>query len=114
MASLVDGGFLLLLSLRIWCLNSLSANLSRIVQAWARDRKQTIGEAMERALTAYGVVEEKRRQRLKMVVVGFETFTGADRDQELPALGAMLGALDGHEAVGPNDVRERLYRLPRD
>jgi hypothetical protein len=93
----------------------LSANLSRIVQAWARDRKVTFGEAMERALTAYGVAEEKRRQRLRMVVVGFESFTGADLDQELPALGAMLGALDGgDEAIEPNDVRERLYRLPRD
>jgi hypothetical protein len=92
----------------------LSANLSRIVQAWARDRKQTIGEAMERALTAYGVVEERRRQRLKMVVVGFEVFTGADLDQELPALGAMLGALDGDKAIESSDVRERLYRLPRD
>jgi len=92
----------------------LSGNLSRIVQGWARDRKLTIGQALEQALTAYGVVEESRRQRLKSVVVGFEVFTGAELDQELPALGAMLGALDGDGPIDPSDVRERLYRLPKD
>jgi hypothetical protein len=92
----------------------LSGNLSRIVQGWARDRKLTIAQALEQALTAYGVVEEGRRQRLKSVVVGFEVFSGSDLDQELPALGAMLGALDGDGPIDPADVRERLYRLPRD
>jgi len=92
----------------------LSGNLSRIVQAWARDRKLTIAQALEQALTAYGVVEEGRRQRLRAVVVGFEVFSGEDLDRELPALGAMLGALDGDGPIDPADVRERLYRLPRD
>ena len=92
----------------------LSGNLSRIVQGWARDRKLTIGQALEQSLTAYGVVEESRRQRLRSVVVGFEVYAGADLDQELPALGAMLGALDGDGPIGPADVRERLYRLPKD
>jgi len=92
----------------------LSANLSRIVQAWARDRKVTIGDALEQALTAYGVTEERRRQRLRSVVVGFEVYSGGDLDQELPVLGAMLGALDGDGPIDPADVRERLYRLPRD
>jgi len=92
----------------------LSGNLSRIVQGWARDRKFTIAQALEQALTAYGVVDEGRRQRLRSVVVGFEVFTGSDLDQELPALGAMLGALDGDGPIAAADVRERLYRLPRD
>jgi hypothetical protein len=92
----------------------LSGNLSRIVQAWARDRKLTIAQALEQALTAYGVVEEGRRQRLRAVVVGFEVFSGEDLDRELPALGAMLGVLDGDGPIDPADVRERLYRLPRD
>jgi hypothetical protein len=92
----------------------LSANLSRIVQGWARDRRLTIAQALEQGLTAYGVVEESRRQRLRAVVVGFEVFTGEELDLELPALGAMLGTLDGNGPIDPSDVRERLYRLPRD
>ena len=92
----------------------LSGNLSRIVQGWARDRKLTIGQALEQALAAYAVAEERRCQRLKSVVVGFEVFTGEDLDAELPALGAMLGALDGDGPIAAADVRERLYRLPRD
>jgi hypothetical protein len=92
----------------------LSANLSRIVQAWARDRKLTIGQAMEQALTAYGVPEESRRQRLRSVVVGFEVYDGPSLDKELQALGAMLGALDGIGPTDAADVRERLYRLPKD
>jgi hypothetical protein len=92
----------------------LSANLGRIVQAWARDRRLTIAQALEQALTAYGVVDESRRQRLRSVVVGFEVFAGAELSDELPALGAMLGALDESDPIGVGDVRERLYRLPRD
>lgn len=92
----------------------LSGNLSRIVQAWARDRRLTIAQAMEQALTAYGVVEEARRQRLRMVVVGFEVYSGEDLANEFPALGAMLGVMDGDGPIDPSDVRERLYRLPRD
>jgi hypothetical protein len=60
------------------------------------------------------VTEERRRQRLRSVVVGFEVYSGGDLDQELPVLGAMLGALDGDGPIDPADVRERLYRLPRD
>jgi hypothetical protein len=74
----------------------------------------TIAQALEQALTAYGVVDESRRQRLRSVVVGFEVFAGAELSDELPALGAMLGALDGGDPIGVGDVRERLYRLPRD
>jgi hypothetical protein len=92
----------------------LSANLSRIVQAWARDRRLTIAQGMEQALAAYGVAEEPRRQRLRSVVVGFEVYDGADLDRELPALGAMLGVLDGIGPTDAADVRERLYRLPKD
>jgi hypothetical protein len=92
----------------------LSGNLSRIVQGWARDRKLTIGQALEQALTAYGVVEESRRQQLKSVVVGFEVFSGENLDREIPALGAMLGELDGSGTIAPADVRERLYRVPKD
>jgi len=93
---------------------SLSGNLSRIVQSWARDRRMTIAEALDQALTAYGAPEEARRKRLRSVVVGFEVFSGEELSQEMPALGSMLGEIDGNGAIDPSDVRERLYRLPRD
>lgn len=92
----------------------LSGNLSRIIQAWARDRRLTIGQALEEALKAYGVEEETRRKRLKAVAVGFEVFSGEQLTDELPALGAVLGSLDGDGAIEAAEVRERLYRLPRD
>jgi len=92
----------------------LSANIGRIVQAWARDQRMTISEAMDAALDAYGVDDEFRRRRLKAVVVGFEVFTGEDLIEELEPLGEMLGNLDGDGPIEPGHVRERLYRLPRD
>lgn len=92
----------------------LSGNLSRIVGAWARDRRMTIGDALEKAAEAYGVDDERRRKRLLSVCVGFEVFTGDALTEELEAIGAMLGALDGDGAIEASDVRERLYRLPRD
>lgn len=93
----------------------LSGNLSRIVQAWARDCQLTIAEAIDRALVAYGALEESKRQKLKTVVVGFDVYTGEDLVQELPSLGAMLGTLvDNNGPIPAGDVRERLYRLPRE
>jgi len=92
----------------------LSANLSRIVQGWARDKRLTLAEALRVALVGYGVEDERRQQRLKAVVVGFETFTGAELVAEIPALAAMLNAIDGNDQIEPATVRERLYRLPRD
>lgn len=93
----------------------LSDNLSRIIQAWARDRRMTISAAMDRLLEVYPATEERRRQQLRMVAVGFETFTGEALGEELPALGEVLGVLvDGAEAIEAGDVRERLYRLPRE
>jgi len=91
----------------------LSANLSRIVQSWARDSRLTISEALERAMESYPVEEERRRAKLKAVAVGFEVYDGAQLGEELPALGELLGQLDGDGAIDPSDVRERLYRLPR-
>lgn len=91
----------------------LSGNLSRIVQSWARDRRLTIGEALEEVLRGYPA-DEFRRKRLKAVAVGFEVFSGEQLTEELPALGAMLGSLDGDGAIEASNVRERLYRLPRD
>ena len=92
----------------------LSANISRIVQAWARDNKLTLNQAMETAITAYGAKEEGRRQLLKMVIVGFEVYTGEDLEKELSDLGKMLGLLDKSEPVKETDVRERLYKLPKE
>ena len=92
----------------------LSANIGRIVQAWARDNKMTIGKAMNEAVRFYGDHGERRQQRLRAVIVGFEVFSGEDLTEELPALGEMLGRLDGDGAIDANHVRERLYRLPRE
>lgn len=93
----------------------LSGNLSRIIQAWARERRLTIAEALEQLLEVYPVTDEARRQRLRMVAVGFENYTGYSLQEELPALGEMLGVLvDGKgEAIDVAGVRERLYQLPK-
>lgn len=92
----------------------LSANISRIVQAWARDNKLTLNEAMEQAITAYGAKEEARRQKLKLVIVGFEVYTGEDLEKELVDLGKMLGIIDAKEPIKETEVRERLYKLSKD
>lgn len=90
----------------------LSANLARLTQGWARDHRLTLSQALERLLRAYGIDDERRQRRLKEVVVGLAEFTGEELGEELPALGAMLGAMDDQEPIEAGDVRARLYRLP--
>ncbi|MBU6250946.1 MAG: hypothetical protein KGO47_07270 [Cyanobacteria bacterium REEB417] len=93
----------------------LSANLARLAQAWARDHRMTIGQAMNELLQAYGVDDERRQRRLREVVVGLTEYTGAEFSEELPALGAVLGAMeDSGRVIEPGDVRARLYRLPQE
>lgn len=92
----------------------LSAVVSQIVQAWARDNRLTIGQALERAVEFYDVDDSRRENRLKSVVVGFEVFLGEELSEELADLGKLLGGLDGSGPIAPGDVRERLYRSPKD
>lgn len=92
----------------------LSGNIERIVQGWARDRRLTLKEALDVAIEAYGAKEERKRQKLKSVICGFEIYSGEEFTQELPAFGAMLGVLDNVEPLDANEVRTRLYRLPKD
>lgn len=89
----------------------LSANISSIVQTWARDKRMMFGDAVERAILAYDVDEKRRNTRLKAVIAGFEVYSGQDLADELPDLGRMLGALDGDGPIPAGQVRERLYRL---
>jgi len=92
----------------------LSGNISRIIQGWARDRRLTISQAMDKLMEVYPTTEETRRQRLRMVAVGFEVFTGQALVEELPALGEVLGVVDAADRIEAGDVRERLYRLPKE
>ncbi|MFO0003458.1 MAG: hypothetical protein ACK559_20240, partial [bacterium] len=92
----------------------LSAVISSIVQGWARDKNLAIGQAMDRALAFYEVDEKRRQNRLKAVVVGFEVFTGEELSEELADLGKLLGGLDGSGPIAAGDVRERLYRSPKE
>lgn len=93
----------------------LSANIERIVQGWARDRRLTLKEALDVALDAYGIDDIRKQQKLKSVICGFEIYTGEEFTEELPAFGALLGVLDNTDApLDPNEVRTRLYRLPKD
>jgi hypothetical protein len=92
----------------------LSGNISRIIQGWARDRRLTISQAMDKLMEVYPTTEETRRQRLRMVAVGFEVFTGEALVEELPALGEVLGVVDAADCIEAGDVRERLYRLPKE
>lgn len=93
----------------------LSGNLARIIQSWARDQRLTIAQAMDRLLECYPVKEQARRNRLRMVAVGFEEYTGEALGEELQALGELLGTLvDTSTPIQAGDVRERLYQLPRD
>lgn len=92
----------------------LSAVISSIVQGWARDKNLTIGQAMDRSLAFYEVDEKRRQNRLKAVVVGFEVFTGEELSEELADLGKLLGGLDGSGPIAAGDVRERLYRSPKE
>jgi hypothetical protein len=91
----------------------LSANLARLTQGWARDNRLTLSQALERLLQAYGIDDERRQRRLREVVAGLTEFSGEELSEELPALGAMLGAIDEQgQPIDPGDVRARLYRLP--
>lgn len=92
----------------------LSHNISRVVQGWARDNRLTLSAAMDHILTAYGAPEENRRKMLRCVVAGLEVYSGDELTDELPSIGKVLSALDGNVEILPGDVRERLYKLPRD
>lgn len=92
----------------------LSDNVSRIVQAWARDRRLLLSDAMRQALEAYDVEESAREQKLRMVITGLEVWNGEQLSEELEDLGKMLGVLDGDGPIPASEVRERLYRTPKD
>lgn len=92
----------------------LSANISSIVQVWARNRKLTFSEAVNKATEAYDVDEKRRNNRLKAVIAGLEVFSGEDLVQELDDIGKMLGVLDGDGAIPADKVRERLYQSTKE
>jgi hypothetical protein len=41
-------------------------------------------------------------------------YSGDEFTEELPAFGAMLGAMDNVDPLAPTEVRTRLYKLPKD
>jgi hypothetical protein len=92
----------------------LSGNLERIVQGWARDQRLTLNEALDVATAAHGATDKRRQQKLKAVICGFEVYSGDEFTEELPAFGAMLGAMDNVDPLAPTEVRTRLYKLPKD
>lgn len=92
----------------------LSQNIERIVQAWARDRRLTLRDAMDAAIIGYGIEDKTRQQKLKNVICGFDTYSGEELAEELTALGEMLGLIDNDEPVKFDDVLARLYRVPKD
>lgn len=91
----------------------LSTHISQIVQAWARDHQLMLSEAIDVAINFYSVTDKKRQQKPKEVIFGFSSYTGEELVEELMNLGQMLGALDGDGPIKPEDVRDRLYDLPR-
>jgi hypothetical protein len=65
----------------------LSANFSRIIQGWARDRRLTLTDAMARVLENYDSGDDIRQKTLKSVIAGLDVWSGEQLNQELPALG---------------------------
>lgn len=92
----------------------LSQNIERIVQAWARDRRITLRDAMDAIVIGYGVEDDARQKKLKNVICGFDAYSGEELGEELHAIGEMLGMIDSTAPIQPEDVLTRLYKLPKD